>query len=529
MAIRPKIKEMSMQISGLAENRFQEFVTQIPKAPENILWVSHYFSEDLEQAFLGLPWLKVWDKKSQKVLEKWISRKKLPKIFAKEGFYGTGAHGNLLLLCSGKSLDFNVERFKYLASQAVHYALKKQVQQLYCYIRESANVQYSQETLSFFSSLWVEALHIGAYQFKGLKKENEETDPHRIQEIFFCFEKQESEQAIQVGIQEGQAISQGVRFAQDMVNQPSNRCTPRFWVQKTQELFKTQTSSLSIQVFDQKAVEDLDMGLLLAVAQGSEEPLQFLTLHYKPKETHQKTTEILGLIGKGITFDTGGISLKPPNNMHEMKADMAGGAAVIGALFGIAALKLGVEVFGIVPMTENMPSGKAIKPGDVIQSMSGKTVEILNTDAEGRLILADALHYAVRKGCTRMIDVATLTGSCVVALGESITGLFGNNQDFTQEFLNITKRTGEKTWPLPLFDEHREQLKSEVADLANIGGRYAGAITAAAFLESFVEKKPWIHLDIAGTSWANKAGYYSKGATGVMVSSFVRYAQSLAS
>ena len=235
---------------------------------------------------------------------------------------------------------------------------------------------------------------------------------------------------------------------------------------------------------------------------------------------------VLGLVGKGVTFDSGGISIKPADGMDLMKRDMAGGAAVVGAMRAIGALQLGVRVIGIVPMVENMPGGRAVKPGDVLTSASGKTVEVLNTDAEGRLILGDALWYAKHLGATHLVDVATLTGACVVALGKVASGLFGNPTSWVETVQKAAAGAGERVWPLPLYEDYREQLRSEIADLVNTGGRAGGACTAAAFLQAFAEGTPWAHVDIAGTAWLEEARPDStKGATGVMVRTLVELAE----
>jgi leucyl aminopeptidase len=234
---------------------------------------------------------------------------------------------------------------------------------------------------------------------------------------------------------------------------------------------------------------------------------------------------VLGLIGKGITFDTGGISIKPADNMDKMKDDMSGGAAVICAMTAIARLKLPVRCLGVVPMTENMPGGRAVKPGDVLTSAAGKTVEIINTDAEGRLVLGDGLWYARERGATHLVDVATLTGACVVALGKTTTGLFGAPAGFVEAVRRASVRAGDRSWPMPVFDDYKDQLKSEIADFTNTGGRPAGAITAALFLKEFVADLPWVHMDIAGTAWAEEAKpYQPKGATGVGVRTLVELA-----
>jgi leucyl aminopeptidase len=252
------------------------------------------------------------------------------------------------------------------------------------------------------------------------------------------------------------------------------------------------------------------------VSQGSQEPPRLVVLRHEPPDAPPGV--VLGLVGKGVTFDSGGISIKSADNMDKMKDDMAGGAAVIGAMAAIARLGAPVRCIGVIPMTENMPSGTAIKPGDVLTSAAGKTVEIINTDAEGRLILGDAVWYARELGATHLVDVATLTGACVVALGKTTSGLFGAPDVWVDTLRRASDRAGDRSWPMPVFEDYREQLRSEIADFSNTGGRPAGAITAALFIREFAGDLPWVHIDIAGTAWAEEAKpYQPKGATGVAV------------
>jgi leucyl aminopeptidase len=283
---------------------------------------------------------------------------------------------------------------------------------------------------------------------------------------------------------------------------------------------------LDIKVLERKQMKALGMGGLLGVAQGSEEPPKFIVLKYLGKNT--KTIDI-ALVGKGITFDSGGISIKPSDHMGDMKSDMSGAASVIAAIGAIAQLKPKVNVMAIVPATENLPSGTAFKPADILTAMNGKTIEIITTDAEGRLILADALGYAVKQGAKMIVDIATLTGACQIALGDITTGAFTNNQELLDKVIAAAKETGDKMWQLPTFEEYKEQNKSDVADLKNTGGKNGGAITAALFVGEFAEKTPWVHLDIAGTALLDSAkGYYIKGATGVPTRTLIKLVQSLA-
>ena len=270
-------------------------------------------------------------------------------------------------------------------------------------------------------------------------------------------------------------------------------------------------------------MERLGMGALLGVAIGSAEPPAFIVIRYQPAKTESKNH--LGLVGKGVTFDTGGISIKPSDGMEKMKYDMAGGAAMLGAMRAMAQLKPAIPVTAFVPCVENMPGSRAQRPGDIVAAMSGKTIEVLNTDAEGRLILADALTYARKQGCTHLVDAATLTGAIVVALGHLNVGLFANNDGMRDRVLQAAKAEGERMWPMPLDDDYKEYLKSAYADVANIGGRWGGAVTAAMFLKEFAEDTPWVHLDIAGTAWLDESKpFLAQGPTGLPVRTLVRLA-----
>ena len=283
-----------------------------------------------------------------------------------------------------------------------------------------------------------------------------------------------------------------------------------------------ESAGLKCEILGPDKIKELKMGAFWSVAQGSEEEPRLIVMRHEPQGAPEKP--VIGLIGKGITFDTGGISIKPADGMEKMKYDMAGGAAMVGAMREIGLLKPKVKVISIVCATENMPSGKAQKPGDVQIAMSGKSIEIINTDAEGRLVLADGLHYARSLGCTHLIDAATLTGAVVVALGGVNAGVFANNEDIYQHFTKGLEKSGEKFWRLPLDAEYFEQIRSSIADIMNTGGRYGGAITAAMFLKEFVEDTPWIHLDIAGTAWMDdNKGWVAKGPSGVAVRSLVEF------
>jgi leucyl aminopeptidase len=320
--------------------------------------------------------------------------------------------------------------------------------------------------------------------------------------------------ALEDAVERGRVLGECSNMARELANEPSNTLTPRVFADRAASVARA--AGLGVDILDEKKIEGLKMGLLLGVARGSVEPPRVIVLTHEPKGAPK--APVLGLIGKGITFDTGGISIKPAENMDRMKDDMAGGAAVIGATIAAARLNAPLRIVTVVPATENMPSGTAIKPGDVLRGASGKTVEVLNTDAEGRLILGDGLWYAQQLGATHLVDVATLTGACVVALGKSINGLFANHDGWRDTVLRASERAGDRSWPMPTYADYFEQLKSEIADFTNTGGRPAGAITAALFIKEFANDLPWAHLDIAGTAWADEAKpYQPKGATGVAV------------
>ncbi len=319
-------------------------------------------------------------------------------------------------------------------------------------------------------------------------------------------------------VRRAQIIAEAQNYARDLANEPANRLTPALLARRAQEMAGER--GLEFESMDEERMRQIGMGALLGVAQGSAEPPAFIILRYKPEQASGAAH--LGIVGKAVTFDSGGISIKPSESMDKMKFDMAGGAAAIAAMRAIAELKPAVQVTMLVPAVENMPGGRAQRPGDIVTTLSGKTVEVLNTDAEGRLILADALTYARRLGCTQLVDVATLTGAIVIALGYVNTGLFAGDDALGGRILDAAREAGEKMWRMPLDDDYRELLKTPFADLPNVAGRWGGAITAALFLKEFAEDTPWAHLDIAGTAWLEDAKpYMAKGPTGVPVRTLV--------
>ncbi len=360
---------------------------------------------------------------------------------------------------------------------------------------------------------------LGLYNFSRYKKPEHED----IEEMLIVEKEGSKLPLLERGLRKGKAIAEAASLARDMVNEPSNTMTPTRMADVAKEI--ADKYNLGFKVCDAEAREAMGRGALVGAARGSSQAPKLITLSYKGDEHSEK---VVGFIGKGVTFDSGGISIKPSEGMSEMKDDMAGGAAVMAALKAIAQLKPKVNVTAIIPATENLPSGTALKPGDVLKAMNGKTIEVINTDAEGRLILADALSYALKQGLSPLVDLATLTGAWRVALGTLYSGVFGNDQGLVGKVLKAADRTGERLWQMPMPQEYKEQNKSEIADVKNTGNRYGGAITAALFLAEFVDDTPWVHLDIAGTASSSKeSGYIVKGATGVGVRTLVEVALSL--
>ena len=330
--------------------------------------------------------------------------------------------------------------------------------------------------------------------------------------------------SIDAGINRGTVLGEAVNFTRIMALTPGNDMTPTHLANRAKEL--AADAGLTVDVLDEARMEAKKMGSLLGVSRGSDEPATLTVMTYMGDPSSK---EIIALVGKGLTFDSGGISIKPADNMHEMKYDMCGGAGVIGAMYAIGKLKPKINVLGVIPSSENLPGPKAMKPGDILRAMNGKTIEVINTDAEGRLILADALCYARELGATRLVDCATLTGACVVALGHAASGVMSNDEAFVNQFLDVVSDVGERYWRLPLYDDFDRQIKSDIADIKNTGGRPGGAETAGAFLKNFVGDVPWIHLDIAGTAYAdNESSYIAKGPNGTPVRALVTLVENLA-
>ena len=412
----------------------------------------------------------------------------------------------VLLTGLGKKGEFNLEKWRGAASKAGQFIRNAGIKQLAFPIKKFDG--YSEEELA---ESFVTGLLLGVYQFNEFKTLEREKIKE-IEEMILVAEKNTEVKLIESGQRAGQIISEAVYLARDLVNGPSNDVTPTFLAEKAKKIAKDY--EMAIQVLEVGETESMGMGAFVAVAKGSQEPGKFIVLEYNKG----KGLDTIALVGKGITFDSGGISIKPSENMERMKDDMSGAAAVLATLQAASKLQLPLHLVGIMPATENLPSGKACKPGDILKTLSGQTVEVISTDAEGRLILSDALTYSARYQPKAIIDLATLTGACVIALGDYVIGVFGNDDVLLKRVEEASSKTGEKAWRLPLWDEYLEYLKSDSADFRNVGTRAAGAIIGAIFLSKFVGKIPWIHLDIAGPASIEKERpYIPRGGTGAGV------------
>ncbi len=412
----------------------------------------------------------------------------------------------VLLVGLGKKEEFDLEKWRGAASKAGQLIRDAGLKQFACPLTSIR--PFSEEDIA---ESFVTGLLLGTYQFHEFKTLNREKIK-KIEEVTLFGEREEEIQQIQKGLKRAQIVSDAVYMARDLANAPSNEVTPSALAEKAREIARQE--GLEIHVFDLHEVEAMGMGAFVAVAKGSQEPAKFIVLEYN----RGKIFDSIVLVGKGITFDSGGISIKPAERMDQMKADMSGAAAVLGTMQVASKLQLPLHLIGIIPATENLPSGKAYKPGDVLKTLSGQTVEVISTDAEGRLILSDALTYSLRYKPKAIIDLATLTGACVIALGDYVIGLFGNDEALLKRVEEASSKSGEKVWRLPLWEEYFEYIKSDVADFKNVGTRAAGAIIGGIFLSQFVEKTPWVHLDIAGPAFIEKERpYIPKGGTGVGV------------
>jgi leucyl aminopeptidase len=420
----------------------------------------------------------------------------------------------LLLVGGGTVKAFSAAELRKLAGTAVRTLKGKNIRS-FAFALPAGGVAAPESVRALVEGAFVGNFDPGYYKSDRKDKDKEKD---QIDDVTILLPS--DAKPLEGALQAGRIVAESQNFTRDLVNEPSNRMTPTILAERARKM--AAEVGLKCEVLGADKIRQLKMGAFWGVAQGSDEPPALIVLRYEPegaaKDIH------LGLVGKGVTFDTGGISIKPADGMEKMKYDMAGAATMIGAMRAIALLKPKVKVTAIILATENMPSGKAQKPGDVQIAMNGKSIEIINTDAEGRLILADGLSYARQLGCTHLVDAATLTGAVVVALGYVNAGIFASTDDMYQRFDNATKQTGEKMWRLPLDDEYTELIKSNIADMVNAGSRYGGAIFAAMFLKEFAEDTPWIHLDIAGTAWMEEnKPWIAKGPSGIALRSLVEF------
>jgi leucyl aminopeptidase len=412
----------------------------------------------------------------------------------------------VLLTGLGKKEEFDLEKWRGASSKAGQLIRDSGIKRFALSMRKIED--FSEEDLA---ESFVTGLLLGVYQFNEFKT-HERDRIKEIEEVFILGETDEEMKSFEKGVRTGRIISESVYLSRDLVNGPSNQITPTALAEKAREVAKD--NGMEIQVLEMNQAEAMGMGAFVAVAKGSQEPGKFIILEYN----NDKPLDTIALVGKGVTFDSGGISIKPSENMDRMKDDMSGAAAVLATMQAASKLRLPFHLVGIMPATENLPSGKAYKPGDILKTLSGQTVEVISTDAEGRLILSDALTYSLRYQPKAIIDLATLTGACVVALGDYVIGLLGNDEPLVKRVEEASGKTGEKVWRLPLWDEYFEYVKSDVADFRNVGTRAAGAIIGGIFLSKFVGKVPWVHLDIAGPASIQKERpYIPRGGTGAGV------------
>jgi leucyl aminopeptidase len=398
--------------------------------------------------------------------------------------------------------SFSVDYFRNNLAGLMQSLQKEQLNELHIFIPNFKYFKNYFDSEEYFYQTFVEGVLLGNYTFGKYKSDNKKVKPLGIS--FYSAD----EKKLEAAIQKAQIVIGGVFFARDLQNEPANSITPNTLAIKVKKTLSA--SRVKVTVFNEKEIKKRKMGGLLGVGMGSDNPPRFIVMEYNPGKSKNNNKKI-ALVGKGVTFDTGGISIKPAANMGEMKADMSGAAVVAGTVLAAAKAKLPIHLIGIIPTAENMVSGKSMRPGDILITSSGKSIEVDNTDAEGRLILADALNYASKLKPDIIIDLATLTGACVVALGEFVAGSFTKNESVSKKLFNAGLKTFDRVWPLPLWDDYNYLIKSDVADVKNVGGRWAGAITAAKFLENFVDKKtPWVHLDIAGPSMANSFNNYTR-------------------
>ncbi|NUO08351.1 MAG: leucyl aminopeptidase [Candidatus Brocadia sp.] len=430
--------------------------------------------------------------------------------------YGKIPAKRIMLVGLGKKKDVTLDKIRQAAGTTASTVRDMGIDEVTS-VADSISVLLSENE---WYQAYIEGALLAQYKYQRYKYVPPE-ERQEITALTLLLSNKDALKPARDAVRDGQIIADAVSFVRDLINTPAQDKTPAVLADEAKQLARE--PGIQCKVLSRPELKKLGMGGLLAVAQGSVQPPKFIILEYNARAKNQDT---IVLVGKGITFDSGGICLKQAKDMDQMKSDMSGGAAVMGAIKAIAKMKLPQRIVGLIPCTENMPGGSAIKPGDIVKFYSGKTAEVVNTDAEGRLILADALAFAERYRPVALIDLATLTGSCVVALGNVVTGMMGNNEELKKRVKIAGEKSWERVWELPLWEEYQEQIKSDIADIRNIGGPYAGAITAACFLSKFTEKYPWVHLDIAGTSWCDKnSAYTQKGASGVGVRLLVQLVQ----
>ena len=421
----------------------------------------------------------------------------------------------LLLIGCGERDEYKARQVAQMAGTAARFLRSKSAKTIAVVPRVEGDAERAAQTV-------VEGAIMGLFEpDKYRTREKEERELERIEVVV----EGADTKPLQRAVERGRIIGESVNFTRDLANEPGGYMTPTILAERAKEVAKK--FGLAVDVLDQKRMEKLGMGSLLGVSRGSDEPPKLIVLKYEPaKANKQAKGELLALVGKGITFDSGGISLKPGENMELMKYDMTGAATVIGCMRAIAQLKPAIPVLGLAPCSENLPSGKATKPGDILRAMTGKTIEVINTDAEGRLVLADAIAYAKKLGATQIIDMATLTGAVSIALGDVNTAILGTDQILIEGVIAAGREVGERFWQLPLDKEYSNQIKSDIADIKNVGGKKAGTITAAAFLKEFADDTSWAHLDIAGTAWGDPATpYRAKGPTGIAVRTLIEFVE----
>ena len=462
------------------------------------------FEDDIKDKKINYQILSEVNEISDSLVEALIEKEKITGKFKNTtSFYNGKKRYSIIGL--GKKEEIKSSKIIDLAGLMCSLSIKEKDSSVFVYMRTEDDNHYLKLS---------EGFQVGSYTFlEYISKEKKKEKKVKLSEIQVYGKKEHKE-----SIEKGKAIGKARNFARDLINHPRNYMTPDI-LAKT---IKKHLKELDVKILSKAEIKELKMGGLLGVASGSKDEPKFVIIRHNPEKKKSKVKIVL--VGKGVTFDSGGISIKPSLNMHEMKGDMAGAATVAGIMDFVKAENIPYEVVGLIPSASNMPGNEAITPGDILTALNGKTVEVLNTDAEGRLLLMDALSYAVKhEKADYIVDFATLTGAMVVALGDITTGIFTNTDELADDIVKASDKSGEYLWKMPMFEEYRKQLDSDIADIKNIGGRKAGSITAAKFLEEFVDKTPWAHLDIAGTSWIDSHDYLKPSGTGATISTLAQW------